>query len=54
VAGVIAATGNYRNGILQTPITSDAIAELLADGTVATSIKPFDPMRFGRPAEVPL
>jgi glycine oxidase len=54
VAGVIAATGHYRNGILQTPITSDAIAELLADGTVATSIKPFDPMRFGRPAEVAL
>lgn len=46
VDGLIAATGHYRNGVLLTPITGDAIAELLATGSVPQSILPFSPLRF--------
>ena len=34
------ATGHYRNGILLTPVTADAVAELLATGTAPELIKP--------------
>ena len=44
--GLVVATGHYRNGILLTPVTADAVAELLADGTVAPEIAPFSPARF--------
>jgi glycine oxidase len=46
--GVVLATGHYRNGILLTPITADAIVELLIEGAAPPEIAPFDPMRFGR------
>jgi glycine oxidase len=48
VEGLIAATGHYRNGILLTPITGAAIAELLATGSVLDEIAPFSPLRFRR------
>jgi glycine oxidase len=40
------ATGHYRNGILLTPVTADAVAELLATGRVPDLIAPFAPGRF--------
>jgi glycine oxidase len=59
--GLVVATGHYRNGILLTPVTADAIAELLASGRVPDLIAPFGPDRFaaagrggaGRPATRP-
>jgi glycine oxidase len=49
--GLVVATGHYRNGILLTPVTADAIAELLATGKVPEMIAPFGPARFaGMPA----
>jgi glycine oxidase len=52
--GLVVATGHYRNGILLTPVTADAVAELLATGQVPELIAPFGPGRFaGRvPTEV--
>jgi glycine oxidase len=44
--GLVVATGHYRNGILLTPVTGDAIAELLATGRVPDLIAPFTPGRF--------
>ena len=44
--GLVVATGHYRNGILLTPVTADAIAELLATGRVPELIAPFTPGRF--------
>jgi glycine oxidase len=46
VDGLIAATGHYRNGLLLTPITAAAIAELLATGSAPGEIAPFSPLRF--------
>jgi glycine oxidase len=42
---VIVASGHYRNGILLTPVTADAIAELIATGVVPQVIEPFSPAR---------
>jgi glycine oxidase len=47
--GLVVATGHYRNGILLTPVTADAVAELLATGRVPDVIAPFGPDRFGAP-----
>ena len=47
IDGLVLATGHYRNGILLTPVTADAVAELLATGTAPELIKPFSPRRFG-------
>jgi glycine oxidase len=44
--GLVVATGHYRNGILLTPVTADAIAELLASGRVPQLIAPFGLGRF--------
>jgi glycine oxidase len=44
--GLILATGHYRNGILLTPVTGWALAELLVNGTAPEIIKPFTPRRF--------
>jgi len=49
--GLVYATGHYRNGILLTPITADAIARLVLDGEVDPMIAPFGIERFRRPAE---
>jgi glycine oxidase len=48
LAGLIVATGHYRNGILLTPITGDEIAALIADGVTPPAIVAFDPGRFTR------
>jgi len=44
--GLVVATGHYRNGILLTPVTADAIAELLATGRAPEMLAPFAPGRF--------
>jgi glycine oxidase len=44
--GLVLATGHYRNGILLTPVTGEAIAELLVTGKVPEVIAPFGPERF--------
>jgi glycine oxidase len=47
IEGVISATGHFRNGVLLTPVTADAIAELISTGETPEEIKAFDPKRFG-------
>lgn len=44
--GLFVATGHFRNGVLLTPITGDAMAELLATGETSVDIEPFSPQRF--------
>ncbi|KWX01633.1 Glycine oxidase ThiO [Carbonactinospora thermoautotrophica] len=44
--GLIVATGHHRNGILLTPVTADAVAELLATGEPPEVVRPFTPRRF--------
>lgn len=43
---VVVATGHYRHGVLLTPVTADAICELVATGTAPELIAPFAPSRF--------
>ena len=44
---VIWAAGHYRNGVLLTPITAQAVAELLTGGEPPAAVRPFTPERFG-------
>jgi glycine oxidase len=44
--GLVAATGHYRNGVLLTPVTADAIVELLTTGVLPDVASGFDPARF--------
>jgi glycine oxidase len=46
IEGLIFATGHYRNGILLTPITGRAVAELVTTRKTPTEIEPFAPARF--------
>lgn len=46
--GLVYATGHFRNGILLAPVTADAVAQLVAEGTVPEVAAAFAP---GRPAE---
>ena len=39
--GLVFATGHYRNGILLTPVTADAIAQYLVDGELPEVARPF-------------
>lgn len=48
VPGLVLATGHYRQGILLTPVTADAVATLLADGDLPEQMAPFTPARFLR------
>jgi glycine oxidase len=45
-AGLVVATGHYRNGILLTPVTADAIATVVMEGRVPDVIAAFRPDRF--------
>jgi glycine oxidase len=49
IAGLVYATGHYRNGILLAPITGRAISELIIKGESSVSIAPFNVTRFMRP-----
>lgn len=46
VPGLVVATGHFRNGILLTPITADAIATYLTEGREDPRIRSFTPLRF--------
>jgi glycine oxidase len=48
VQGLAVATGHYRNGILLTPITADAVLALLTDGRVPAALERFDVGRAER------
>jgi glycine oxidase len=45
--GLLLATGHYRNGILMSPVTADAIVARLAGQPAAPEWEPFTPGRFG-------
>jgi glycine oxidase len=45
---LLIATGHFRNGVLQTPITADAITALIAGEPAPASVTPFSPQRFER------
>jgi glycine oxidase len=44
--GLIVAAGHYRNGIMLSAATADAVAELLAGGEPPPEWKPFTPLRI--------
>lgn len=44
--GLLLATGHYRNGVLLTPVTGDAMAHVLATGELPAEARPFTPKRF--------
>ncbi|MEU0197608.1 MULTISPECIES: glycine oxidase ThiO [unclassified Streptomyces] len=44
--GLLLATGHYRNGVLLTPVTGDALAHALATGELPEEARPFTPKRF--------
>ena len=44
--GLLLATGHYRNGVLLTPITGDAMAQVLTTGELPDVARPFTPKRF--------
>ncbi|MEU0218793.1 glycine oxidase ThiO [Streptomyces sp. NPDC006265] len=46
LAGLLLATGHYRNGVLLTPVTGDAMAHVLATGELPEEARPFTPKRF--------
>ncbi|MDX2039806.1 MAG: glycine oxidase ThiO [Acidobacteriota bacterium] len=48
VAGLVYATGHYRNGILLTPITAQAISEIVLKGESGVQLSAFSPQRFAR------
>ncbi|WP_198535005.1 glycine oxidase ThiO [Streptomyces natalensis] len=47
--GLHLATGHFRNGVLLTPVTGEAMAELLATGSLPEEARPFSPARFPAP-----
>jgi glycine oxidase len=46
IDGLVIATGHFRSGILLTPITADAVADLIAGRAVPDEMAPFGPERF--------
>jgi glycine oxidase len=46
--GLLIATGHFRNGVLQAPVTADSIAALLAGERAPVDLEPFSPRRFAR------
>ncbi len=48
VAGLVYATGHFRNGILLTPVTADEITDLIVTGKASEIIAPFHPARAQR------
>ncbi|MGH7685856.1 MAG: glycine oxidase ThiO [Candidatus Dormibacteria bacterium] len=52
VDGLLIATGHYRNGILLTPITADAVSALVRGDDSPAVARPFTPDRFATAAAV--
>jgi glycine oxidase len=50
VAGLVLATGHYRNGILLSALTADAVAALVAGRALGPEWAPFTPNRFSKGA----
>ncbi|MFI7411765.1 glycine oxidase ThiO [Streptomyces sp. NPDC049627] len=48
--GLLLATGHYRNGVLLTPVTGDAMAHVLTTGELPEEARPFTPRRFSAAA----
>jgi glycine oxidase len=48
--GLLIASGNFRNGVLQAPATAEAVSAMLAGEEPATDVAAFDPARFDRAA----
>lgn len=46
VPGLYATTGHHRSGVLLTPVTADAMAEILTTGRPPEEVAPFSPLRF--------
>lgn len=46
--GLVLACGHYRNGVLLTPVTADALAEFVVTGALPELAMPFTLDRFGR------
>ena len=46
IAGLVYATGHYRNGILLAPITGELIAKSVIESVVPEMLTPFSPDRF--------
>ena len=46
VDGLLWATGHYRSGILQAPITGEAVGALLCGEEPPDALTPFGPERF--------
>lgn len=44
--GLHLATGHFRNGVLLTPVTGDAMADALTTGELPEEARPFTPRRF--------
>lgn len=50
LAGLLLATGHYRNGVLLTPVTGDVLAHALVTGGLPEEARAFTPRRFGAAA----
>lgn len=48
IPGLYYATGHYRHGILQMPITVYSLAEEILEGTISERLKHFRPQRFNK------
>jgi glycine oxidase len=48
VEGLLYATGHHRNGILLTPVTARAVADLILTGDMAEVCRPFSIARFAK------
>ena len=46
IDGLVLATGHYRNGILLTPVTTEAVSRYILTGEIAEAIRPFGIDRF--------
>ena len=46
VEGLVIATGHFRNGVLQAPLTAECVAALIAGETPPFELGPFSPLRF--------
>ena len=44
--GLVMATGHFRNGVLLTPVTAEAVAAAVAGEAVPDEVAPCDPRRF--------
>jgi glycine oxidase len=50
IDGLLLATGHFRNGVLQAPLTADCVVTLLAGEVPDFDLRPFSPGRFTRHA----